>query len=55
MNRENERPREEDLADRLWRAITAIQAMTDRLRTQHGKTLRGQGADAYSLASLAAV
>ena len=53
MNRENERPREEDLTDRLWRAITAIQAMTDRLLTQYEKTLRGQGANAESLTSRA--
>ena len=52
MNPENERPLEEELADRLWRAIAAIQAMTDRLLAQHEKTARGPSADAYSLAGL---
>ncbi len=54
MNRKNERPGEEDLTDRLWHAITAIQAMTDRLLAQQEKTRRGQGADAYSLTRPAA-
>lgn len=49
MNRETERPREEDLADRLWRAITALQAMTGRLMAQHERTMRGRVPDAYSL------
>ena len=55
MNLENERPYEEELTDRLWCAINIIQAMADRLRAQCEKSLRGQGADAYSLASLAPV
>ena len=53
MNPENQRLDEEELSNRLWRAITALQAMTDRLLTQYEKTLRGQGANAESLTSRA--
>lgn len=44
--------RDEEVADFLWRAITKVQAMTDRLLAQCGSSLRGQGADAFSLSSL---
>ena len=52
MHKQDERPSEEEAADRLWRAITALQAMTDRLLAQHGRTAWGQDAEVYSLASL---
>ena len=38
MNSQHERPSEEEVADHLWRAIAMLQAMTDRLLTQHGRT-----------------
>ena len=55
MNPEHERPGEEELADRLWRVITTIQAMTDRLLAQCEKSARGGDADLYSLTGLTPV
>lgn len=55
MNLRNERTSDEELAACLWRAITAIQAMTDRLLAQYEKSVRDSGDETYSLASLAAV
>ncbi len=51
MNPQDEQPLQEEAADHLWRAITALQGMTDRLLAQHGRTARGRDADAHGLLS----
>ena len=55
MNPENSKCRDEEVANYLWLAISRIQAMTDRLLAQCEKSLRGEGADAYSLLGLTAL
>lgn len=40
---------DEEVADLLWRAISKIQAMADRLLAQCESPLGGEGGDPYAL------
>ena len=55
MNSDHDRPqgRDAELAERLWRLVSAVQAITDRLLAQAEKSARGNAPDPYSLAALA--